>query len=98
MRYGCHSYEIRVGGRLFPDWAEWLDRAELRVEGRETVILLRDADEAAIYGAFRLLERMRCPLVGVRIADGDEGGTPAMNGESQPVEGGEKDGTGTDRA
>ncbi len=88
MKSGRHTYQISIEGRLDPDWAEWLDRVELRAQGTGTLITLREADEAAIYGAIRLLEGMRCALVGIRIVDDEAPREPARSGVPGEGEGG----------
>jgi len=63
------DYEIRIRGAIEPGWAEWLDAAEVRAEGGDSLLFLRAADRAALYGALRILGDLDCRLVSVRCLE-----------------------------
>ena len=61
------SYEIRVRGSFDPGWADWFGDRELRAEEGDTVLVLRDVDNSAFYGAMAILGALDRRLVYARI-------------------------------
>lgn len=59
-------YEIRVGGRLDPAWADWFGGLALVHEG-DDVTLLRGAvaDQAALYAVLRRVRDVGATLLSV---------------------------------
>ena len=67
-------YEIRVQGRLDPQWSTWFDGLTLSYEG-EDITLLRGSivDEAALHGVLIKVRDLALPLVAVNwVQDGKE--------------------------
>lgn len=60
------DYEIRISGRLTPQWADWFGDREVISQGDETIIYLRNADRPALYGTLRLLGDFDCRILSVR--------------------------------
>ncbi len=63
------SYEIRVRGSFEPGWVDWFGDRELREEEGDTLLLLRDVDNAAFYGAMGILGALDRRVVSVRVCD-----------------------------
>jgi len=63
------SYEIRVQGTFDPGWADWFGDRELREEEGDTVLVLRDVDNSAFYGAMAILGALDRRLVYARVCD-----------------------------
>jgi hypothetical protein len=62
------SYQIRVKGRLGPEWSEWFDGlAVIAREDGETLIQGAVVDEAALYGLLGKVRDLGLPLVGVHL-------------------------------
>lgn len=57
-------YEIRVGGRLGPEWADWFDG--LRIvpeEGGTTLLAGVIVDQAALHGHLARIRDLALPLL-----------------------------------
>ena len=68
-----HWYEIRVEGRLDERWAARLPGFEIHPTDRDqTALVAYITDQAALFGALRLIRDLAIPLVLVRRLDGDE--------------------------
>jgi hypothetical protein len=59
-------YEIRVGGRLSSAVAATFDVAEVRVDGRNTLLVGSLADQAALYGVLDRVQALGLELIEVR--------------------------------
>ena len=69
------SYEIRVRGPMGSALADWFGDRDLRAEDGDTVIILRDVDRSAFYGAMRVLGDLDRSLVYARsLASLETGG------------------------
>ncbi len=67
------GYEIRVGGRLDPRWADWFDGMTLtHADDGSTVLAGGVLDQAALHGALRKVRDLGLPLLAVTRLDPDE--------------------------
>lgn len=64
------TYEIKIEGSVGLGWADWFGDRETRSEGRDTVLILRDADRSAFYGAMRVLGDMNRGILEARVLRG----------------------------
>ena len=69
MKPDKYDYEFRIRGRMASGWADWLDQAECRTDGPDSLLVLRDADRSALYGALRTLGDLDCRLISIRILE-----------------------------
>ncbi len=65
MKEDSFDYEIWLGGRMAPGWADWFGGRELRADGGDSVLTLRGADRSAFYGAIRVLADLDCRIISV---------------------------------
>jgi hypothetical protein len=66
--------EIRVRGRLDPDWSEWFEGLEISYRGEaETVLSGSVQDQAALYGLITRLRNLGLALVSVATKDAENG-------------------------
>lgn len=62
--------EIRVKGRLDPDWSEWFGGLEISYHGdTETVLSGSVQDQTALYGLLTRLRNLGLALVSVMTSD-----------------------------
>lgn len=68
-------YEIRVKGHLeSPYWAEWLDSVSIANQrDGESILRVRTADQAVLYGVLARLRNLGVALIGVRHIQSLEG-------------------------
>ena len=58
------GYQVRVDGHLDPTWTAWLGATSLEHEpDGTTMLLLEDADQAALHGVLTKLRDLGVPLV-----------------------------------
>jgi hypothetical protein len=70
------DYEIRIRGSIGAEWADWFGQKEIRVEDGESILVLRNADRSAFYGALRVLGDLDRSVLSVRrIGNEDEEGS-----------------------
>ena len=61
-------YEIRIQGTLSPDWAEWFEGMEIRLEGEDQTILMgRIVDQADLHGLLARVRNLNLTLLSVNI-------------------------------
>jgi hypothetical protein len=65
-------YEIRVAGRLSPQWAEWFDGLTVMPEDGETRLTGPVADQAALFGLLKKVRDLGLALVSVNRMPGQE--------------------------
>lgn len=59
-------YEIRLGARLDPRWAEWFDGMVLtHADDGSTVLTGAALDQAALHGVLRMVRDLGLPLLAV---------------------------------
>ena len=59
-------YEIRLGGRLDPRWADWFDGLTLTsADDGSTVLTGAVLDQAALHGVLRKVRDLGLPLLAV---------------------------------
>ena len=59
-------YEIRLGGRLDPRWADWFDGMTLTpADDGSTVLTGAVLDQAALHGVLRKVRDLGLPLLAV---------------------------------
>jgi hypothetical protein len=61
----CSRYEIRLGGRLDPRWADWFDGMTLTSDDGSTVLTGAVLDQAALHGVLRKVRDLGLPLLAV---------------------------------
>jgi hypothetical protein len=63
-------YQIRIEGHLGREWADWFGGLSITVlENGETLLTVRVADQAALYGVLRKIRDIGMPLISVtRVA------------------------------
>lgn len=62
--------EIRVKGRIDPNWSEWLDGLEIIHEGEnETLLTGQVVDQATLYGILKKLRNLGLNLLLVKTDD-----------------------------
>jgi len=69
------DYEIRIRGSIGADWADWFRQGTIHVEDGISILVLRNADRSAFYGAMRVLGDLDRSVLSVRrigIADREE--------------------------
>lgn len=64
-----NNYEIRICGPIGAGWADWFGQGTIRVEDGESVLVLRNADRSAFYGAMRVLGDLDRTVVSVRCLE-----------------------------
>jgi hypothetical protein len=73
-------YEIRVGGHLNPQWAEWFDAIDIDHETNgETLLTCTVVDQAALYGLLRKVRDLGIPLISVIQVEPDQDDAPEGN-------------------
>ena len=73
-------YEIRVGGHLNPQWAEWFDAADIVHEANgETRLICTVIDQTALYGLLRKVRDLGIPLISVVRVEPDQDSAPEDN-------------------
>jgi hypothetical protein len=61
------SYEIRLGGRLEPRWADWFDGLSVTPQSDGTTLLSGAVvDQAALHGVLGKVRDLGLPLIAVR--------------------------------
>lgn len=66
------NYEIRVKGRLGPEWSAWFDGLTVTSQpGGETVLSGAIADQAALHGLLIKIRDLGLPLLSVRRVEAD---------------------------
>lgn len=58
-------YEIRVEGRLHPEWSTWFDGLTIEDRDGETALTGHLADQAALYGVLIRIRDLGLPLISV---------------------------------
>jgi hypothetical protein len=76
---GPAIYRIRVGGRVDPKWADRVSGMQIthltRPRGqKESVLVGRLADQAALNGVLRALYQRHWPVISVECLEGQESG------------------------
>lgn len=62
------TYEIRIGGRLGPQWAGWFDDLAIAVdESGATCLTGLVADHPALFGLLKKVRDLGIPLLSVNI-------------------------------
>jgi len=65
-------YEIRVQGRLGPEWSAWFDGLAISQQpGGETTLAGAVADQAALHGILIKIRNLGLPLLSVRRVAAD---------------------------
>jgi len=59
------AYQVRITGRLGPDWADWFEGLAVTVDGGDTLITGPVTDQAALHGLLRRVRDLGLPLVSV---------------------------------
>ena len=83
------GYEIRLGSRLEPRWADWFDGMTLASTGDDGTTTLRGPvpDQAALHGCPGTVRDLGVPLISVTAIDPDEpraSGNPPTNPRNPP--------------
>jgi hypothetical protein len=66
--------EIRVKGRLDPDWSDWFENLEISFQDDiHTVLSGSVPDQAALYGLLTQLRNLGLALVSVTTSDHETG-------------------------
>ena len=64
--------EIRVRGRIDPQWSEWFEEFEItHAGGEETVLTGQVVDASALYGLLAKLRDLGLALISVTHLDAD---------------------------
>ena len=71
-RCGPTTYQVRITGRLGPDWADWFEGLAVTADGGDTLITGPVADQAALHGLLRRVRDLGLPLVSVTPIDDKE--------------------------
>ena len=59
-------YEIRVGGRLGQDWADWFEGFSIRQEENEVTVLVGPVvDQSALFGVIARIRDLNLPLLSI---------------------------------
>jgi hypothetical protein len=75
-------YEIRVAGRLSPQWTGWFDGLTITPEGDETCLAGPVADQAALHGLLKKVRDLGLPLLSVnQIPSREPANRPANDKE-----------------
>lgn len=69
---GPRAYQVRITGRLGPDWADWFEGLAVTVDGSDTLITGPVTDQAALHGLLRRVRDLGLPLVSVTPIDDKE--------------------------
>ena len=65
-------YQIRIGGRLSKNWAEWFDGLSItHTENDETLLTGPVVDQAALQGLFKKIRDLGLPLLSVNPVEPD---------------------------
>lgn len=63
---GPAYYEIRVAGRLSPDWADWFEGLTVTYSEGVTILEGPVADQAALHGYLAMVRDLALPLLSIR--------------------------------
>jgi hypothetical protein len=63
------DYEIRIRGSIGAEWADWFAQGTIRVGDGESVLVLRNVDRSAFYGAMRVLGDLDRSVLSVRCME-----------------------------
>ena len=58
-------YRIRVSGRIPATWRAWFDADTVTADGDDTLLEVRVADQAELYGRLRRIHDLNLRLLGV---------------------------------
>lgn len=63
--------QIRVGGQLAPDWADWFGDVTITIQAGdgETLLQLALTDQAALFAVLRKVRDLGLPLLAVNRID-----------------------------
>jgi hypothetical protein len=69
-------YEIRISGRLNPEWAEWFGNIDIRMEqtseGASSILSGPVADQAALFGILNRIRDLGLRLISVNMIAPDK--------------------------
>jgi hypothetical protein len=68
-RQGPTAYQVRITGRLGPEWTDWFEGLAVTVDGGDTLITGPVPDQAALHGLLRRVRDLGLPLVSVTAID-----------------------------
>lgn len=75
MKSGGEWYEIRVGGLIDPQWADWFDGMQVRAGmPGETIIAGRVRDQAALRGLLNRIADLNLSILAVNPIDDETEG------------------------
>ena len=63
---GPAYYEIRVAGRIGPEWADWFDGLTISYADGVTLLAGHVPDQAALHGHLALVRDLALTLISVR--------------------------------
>jgi len=74
---GAGRYQIRLQGRLEPNWAAWFDGMTVSVGGDGTTVVTGVVpDQAALHGVIQRVRDLGIPLVSVTRIEPDPPSSP----------------------
>lgn len=59
------AYQVRIAGRLGPEWEGWFEGLAVTVDGGDTLISGPVVDQAALHGLLRRVRDLGLPLISV---------------------------------
>lgn len=76
-------YRLEIDGPVSDGWVDWFEADTVTPRGEHTVLDVRVADQAELYGRLRRIHDLNLRLVSVTRITGDEAGNdPEQNVES----------------
>jgi hypothetical protein len=70
-------YQIRIGGQLSPQWADWFDGLTITLEeDGNTLLTGKVIDQAALHGLLKKVRDLGTPLISVNYVEPDKQNTP----------------------
>ena len=76
------TYHIKINGQLGEQWADWFDGVNIiPQENGVTLIVLSNADQAALHGMLKRIYNLGIPLLSLEQVISDENITRKNNEE-----------------
>lgn len=75
-------YRLIVAGRVGTGWLDWFGADRVEPGDDETVVMIRVADQAELFGRLRRVQDLNLRLLHLSLVAPDPGDTPSRGGAS----------------